>query len=327
MFVSSGLEMFDFHARFYDPQLGRWFVPHPAEQFANPYLAIANNPVMYTDPNGMFTNIFGYDEDGGGGGGDGDPGDGIELGWDGGYHGPLGDTEAYRLSNYFMRGSQNVNHYSWQNSLGAHDGDHAPFRSGGNTYYYKASRGGYGYWHDYATYSGNFFGSEDGSLVWMPILFPVSEWVGWQNAQNVPGGTWDSWGVGSVPYLGNRLGGTNFVGSGPIGDPRIYNLPYIDEIDAAAFFHDLAYFNEGASGVLAVRFNTDVAYADARLVNAAVSIMDRYYEKGIDQVIGLPISDRTFNIASAVYLLFAPIAIDKLHRLGDFHPNIEHPFR
>ncbi len=50
--LSTGLEMFDFHARFYDPQLGRWFTPDPAEQFHNPYLAMGNNPVMFTDPNG-----------------------------------------------------------------------------------------------------------------------------------------------------------------------------------------------------------------------------------------------------------------------------------
>jgi len=50
--LSTGLEMFDFHARFYDPQLGRWFTPDPAEQFSNPYLAMGNNPVMYVDPNG-----------------------------------------------------------------------------------------------------------------------------------------------------------------------------------------------------------------------------------------------------------------------------------
>ncbi len=52
--TSTGLEMYDFHARFYDPQLGRWFTPDPAEQFANPYLAMGNNPVVYVDPDGEF---------------------------------------------------------------------------------------------------------------------------------------------------------------------------------------------------------------------------------------------------------------------------------
>ncbi len=62
---STGLEMYDFHARFYDPQLGRWFAPDPAEQFHNPYLAMGNNPVMYVDPDGEFigtvvTTIFDF---------------------------------------------------------------------------------------------------------------------------------------------------------------------------------------------------------------------------------------------------------------------------
>lgn len=52
--LSTGLEMFDFHARFYDPQLGRWFAPDPAMQYSNPYLGIGNNPVMYVDPDGEF---------------------------------------------------------------------------------------------------------------------------------------------------------------------------------------------------------------------------------------------------------------------------------
>jgi RHS repeat-associated protein len=57
--VSNGLEMYDFHARHYDPQLGRWFAPDPAEQFSNPYLGIANNPVNFVDPDGEFAIIAG----------------------------------------------------------------------------------------------------------------------------------------------------------------------------------------------------------------------------------------------------------------------------
>jgi RHS repeat-associated protein len=55
--LSNGLEMYDFHARHYDPQLGRWFAPDPAEQFSNPYLAMGNNPVMYVDPDGEWVFI------------------------------------------------------------------------------------------------------------------------------------------------------------------------------------------------------------------------------------------------------------------------------
>ncbi|MGF1564747.1 MAG: RHS repeat-associated core domain-containing protein [Flavobacteriales bacterium] len=49
-----GLALCDFHARMYDPATGRWLVPDPAEQFANPYLAMGNNPVMDVDPDGEF---------------------------------------------------------------------------------------------------------------------------------------------------------------------------------------------------------------------------------------------------------------------------------
>lgn len=55
--VSTGLEMLDFGSRFYDTQLGRWFTPDPAEQFANPYLAMGNNPVVYVDPDGEWVHL------------------------------------------------------------------------------------------------------------------------------------------------------------------------------------------------------------------------------------------------------------------------------
>jgi S-formylglutathione hydrolase FrmB len=38
--------------------IDEWFTPDPANQFANPYLAMGNNPVMYVDPNGEFVFKF-----------------------------------------------------------------------------------------------------------------------------------------------------------------------------------------------------------------------------------------------------------------------------
>jgi RHS repeat-associated protein len=50
------LGLYDFHARYYNPTLGRWFNADPAQQFASPYLYAANNPAMFVDPDGMETN-------------------------------------------------------------------------------------------------------------------------------------------------------------------------------------------------------------------------------------------------------------------------------
>lgn len=55
--MNRGVEMFDFDARFFEPQLARWVVPDPAEQFSNPYLGIGNNPIMYKDPDGEWVHI------------------------------------------------------------------------------------------------------------------------------------------------------------------------------------------------------------------------------------------------------------------------------
>jgi RHS repeat-associated protein len=53
-----GLDWYNHGARMYDPELGRWHVQDPASQFANPYLAMGNNPVMYIDPDGRFIGTF-----------------------------------------------------------------------------------------------------------------------------------------------------------------------------------------------------------------------------------------------------------------------------
>lgn len=41
-----------FELRNYNQDIGRWFAPDPYQQFASPYVAMANNPVSMTDPNG-----------------------------------------------------------------------------------------------------------------------------------------------------------------------------------------------------------------------------------------------------------------------------------
>ena len=50
----SGLDEYDFEARYYDPQLSRWHNQDPANQFASPYSAMGNNCVINTDPDGKF---------------------------------------------------------------------------------------------------------------------------------------------------------------------------------------------------------------------------------------------------------------------------------
>src|SRR5690606_25148467 len=49
-----GLDLYDFHARNYDPAIVRWLNVDPlAEQTMEPYLYVGNNPIMFTDPTGM----------------------------------------------------------------------------------------------------------------------------------------------------------------------------------------------------------------------------------------------------------------------------------
>jgi RHS repeat-associated protein len=44
-----------FGARWYDPEVGRWITPDPAEDGENWYAFCDNNPLRYTDPNGLYT--------------------------------------------------------------------------------------------------------------------------------------------------------------------------------------------------------------------------------------------------------------------------------
>jgi hypothetical protein len=48
----AALAMYDFHARMYDPALGRFGSVDPQGQFASPYTGMGNNPVVGVDPDG-----------------------------------------------------------------------------------------------------------------------------------------------------------------------------------------------------------------------------------------------------------------------------------
>lgn len=50
-----GLNLYDFHARQFDPALGRFLAVDAASQFSSPYLGMGNMPIMGIDPDG---NIF-----------------------------------------------------------------------------------------------------------------------------------------------------------------------------------------------------------------------------------------------------------------------------
>ncbi|MUP36644.1 RHS repeat domain-containing protein, partial [Labilibaculum euxinus] len=53
-----GLNWYDHHARYFDPEVGRWWAIDPALQSASPYMAMGNNPMMYTDADGKMWNPF-----------------------------------------------------------------------------------------------------------------------------------------------------------------------------------------------------------------------------------------------------------------------------
>ena len=56
-----GLRWYHYGARFYDPQLGRWWAIDPVDEFHSPYTYVGNNPPNYIDPFGLDTYHFDSD--------------------------------------------------------------------------------------------------------------------------------------------------------------------------------------------------------------------------------------------------------------------------
>uniref|UniRef100_A0A182M227 Tox-SGS domain-containing protein n=1 Tax=Anopheles culicifacies TaxID=139723 RepID=A0A182M227_9DIPT len=50
--------LYDFHARLYDPELGRFLQMDPKEQYASPYLYAGNSPISLVDPDGQFAMLL-----------------------------------------------------------------------------------------------------------------------------------------------------------------------------------------------------------------------------------------------------------------------------
>ncbi|MCK9208522.1 MAG: hypothetical protein M0P66_15520 [Salinivirgaceae bacterium] len=309
--------LINMNGRVYDPAVALFLSPDPVLQDPanalnyNRYSYVLNNPLKYTDPSGYLKmSLF----------------DALAYLWNSPYGGTwaagaggVGDASRFTSESQATHAG-----YDYMNSTGSFPNGndmHEAYR-----FYQSNSR------YIRAVQTNGFSASSLGttSFAYFSKYFSHFEYGGDQilegGEKNVPGGDWDFWGDGgNVKYKGNALGGTNYIGPGPDKNPYTIDLDPVDELDAAARAHDYAYWQAKTGGFKGAKSNTNVRFADADLVYSAISIINRYYLGGIDLVTGQPISDRTFNLANAVYLFFAPIVVEKFRREGVNYPML-YPF-
>ncbi len=115
----------------------------------------------------------------------------------------------------------------------------------------------------------------------------------------------EHWGKKDARYNGEGIGGTNYTGPGPNIDPQLLGWPALDEMDRSAYNHDVAYYQAHTGGIFGAFFNTSVISADNELIRVSYSVMQKYKQGVPDAVTKLPVSERTYNIARAVYGTFS----------------------
>jgi RHS repeat-associated protein len=333
--------LINMNGRMYDPVLGRMlspdnFVQEPGmTQSFNRYSYVMNNPLLNTDPDGQWWFIIPQISFGKGG---------FSLGLEVGVGIP-GVLSASVTGGYNFK--NNAGYWSIQGfAVGLYSGYGSSGAFAGYGYRYAGFSAGIGYgssgWNagiSYGGTSGNFNGalgfgwSEKGGFDWnvnggYTHNFLVTRGVpdnltanlensfGYGGEKNVPGGEWDFWGEGVVPYQGDAMGGTNFIGPGPDRDP--YKIPDprnpgrfltpIDQIDKAAQLHDAAYFKARTGGIKGAFFNEAVTIADAMLALRANKIITQHAFGNV------AISQRTANLAQATFAAFAAITVQKAIR-------------
>jgi len=332
-----GMELYDFHARQYDPQIGRFWGIDPADQFPSGYTGMGNDPANMIDPTGMYALNAGIDYD-------------YMVGSDGtstvmrralretmydyqltmaGM--PMEKLEMATIDIVYSDGAVPI--YSEKEIQWEKEAEMEKLTllftnvmTQSQKVIYKSEHGyevpGFGlFLHEdgdkaekiVELFKKGILGMEETTAELMNLRKGKNEWnTSNDNCKNTPGCKWDLWGEGMVAYQGKAFGGTNFIGPGPDKHPSELGLKPVDAIDAAAYQHDIAYFNANTGGAMGAIFDRRVITADLKLVNEAKKLMDGYKRGEIDKITGFPISERTYNLARVVYYTFTYLSTRKI---------------